>query len=61
MGSMSFSHLILLLIVVLVVFGAGKLPQVMKDMAKGVKAFKEGLKEGESEPEKPSDKHSNAA
>jgi len=61
MGSMSFSHLILLLIVVLVVFGAGKLPQVMKDMAKGVKAFKEGLKEGESEAEKPSDKHSNAA
>jgi sec-independent protein translocase protein TatA len=57
MGSMSFGHLILLLIVVLVIFGAGKLPQVMKDLAKGVKSFKEGMKEGENEPEKPSDKH----
>ncbi|MEI8295641.1 MAG: twin-arginine translocase TatA/TatE family subunit [Alphaproteobacteria bacterium] len=55
MGGMSFGHLVLLLIVVLVVFGAGKLPQVMKDMAKGVKAFKEGLKEGEDEPKDHSD------
>lgn len=42
---MSFGHMILLLVIVLVIFGAGKLPQVMKDMAKGVKAFKEGLSE----------------
>lgn len=39
----SFGHLILLLIIVLLVFGAGKIPQVMKDVAKGVKAFKEGM------------------
>lgn len=39
----SLSHLLLLLIIVLVIFGAGKLPQVMADIAKGVKAFKEGL------------------
>lgn len=44
---MSFGHLALLLIVILVVFGAGKLPQVMSDIAKGAKAFKDGMKESE--------------
>lgn len=44
---MSFSHLALLLVIVLVIFGAGKLPQVMGDIAKGAKAFKDGMKDGE--------------
>lgn len=42
---MSFSHLLLLLVIVLVVFGAGKLPLIMGDLAKGVRAFKDGLKD----------------
>ena len=45
---LSFSHVVLLLIVVLVVFGAGKLPSVMSDIAKGLKAFKDGMKEENS-------------
>jgi sec-independent protein translocase protein TatA len=44
----SFSHLLLFLVIVLVVFGAGKLPQVMGDVAKGFKAFKDGIKDVES-------------
>ncbi|MCC8397715.1 MAG: twin-arginine translocase TatA/TatE family subunit, partial [Rickettsia endosymbiont of Labidopullus appendiculatus] len=39
---MSFSHLLVILLIILVLFGAGKLPQVMSDLAKGLKAFKEG-------------------
>lgn len=46
---MSFGHLALLLIIILVVFGAGRLPQVMGDLGKGLRAFKDGFKEGESE------------
>jgi sec-independent protein translocase protein TatA len=42
---MSFSHILLLLIVILIVFGAGKLPSVMSDLAKGLKAFKDGMKD----------------
>jgi sec-independent protein translocase protein TatA len=42
---MSFGHLALLLIVVLVVFGAGKLPSVMGDLAKGIRAFKDGMRD----------------
>ena len=40
---MSFSHLIIILLIILVLFGAGKLPQVMADLGKGLKAFKNGL------------------
>lgn len=39
----SFWHLVVVLIVVLVVFGAGKLPRVMGDLGRGIKSFKEGL------------------
>ena len=46
MGSFSISHILLVLVVVLLVFGAGKLPQLMGDVAKGVRAFREGMKEG---------------
>ncbi len=46
----SITHIILLVIVVLVVFGAGKLPNVMGDLAKGVKNFKKGLAEDDDQP-----------
>lgn len=41
---MSIWHLLLILIVVFVVFGAGKLPRVMGDVGKGMRALREGLK-----------------
>ena len=49
---MSFSHLIVILLIVFVVFGAGKLPQVMADLGKGLKAFKDALKKDSDEEEK---------
>ena len=45
MGSMSLMHWLIVLAIVLVLFGAGKLPRVMGDFAKGIKAFKSGMKE----------------
>ncbi|MCC8369279.1 MAG: twin-arginine translocase TatA/TatE family subunit [Rickettsia endosymbiont of Oxypoda opaca] len=41
----SFSHLLIILLIIFVLFGAGKLPQVMADLAKGLKAFKDGIKD----------------
>ena len=41
---LSFAHILLLLLVVLVLFGAGKLPNVMGDIGKGLRNFKDGLK-----------------
>jgi len=53
MGSFSITHLLLLLAVVLLLFGAGKLPRVMGDFAKGIKAFKSGMKESEEADAQP--------
>jgi sec-independent protein translocase protein TatA len=33
------------MVIVLILFGAGKLPKVMRDLAKGIKAFKSELKD----------------
>ena len=38
-------HWLVVLAIILVLFGAGKLPRVMGDFAKGIKAFKAGMKE----------------
>lgn len=45
MGSFSLMHWLIVLAIVLLVFGAGKLPRVMGDFAKGIKAFKAGMRE----------------
>lgn len=46
MGSFSLWHLLIVLAVVLVLFGGrGKISQIMGDFAKGINAFKKGLKE----------------
>jgi sec-independent protein translocase protein TatA len=43
--------LIVILIVVLLLFGRGKIPQLMGDVAKGIKSFKRGMKEDLDEPD----------
>ena len=40
---LSFWHILIVLAVVLIVFGAGKLPNVMGDLGKGIRSFKSGL------------------
>ncbi len=40
-----FGELMVILVVVLILFGAGKLPSVMSEMGKGVKNFKSGMKD----------------
>ena len=38
-------ELIVILIVILLLFGAKKIPELMKGAGKGVRAFKDGMKE----------------
>ena len=45
--SLGIWQLVLILVIVLLLFGAGKLPRVMGDIGKGVKSLKDGLKEGD--------------
>ena len=45
MGSFSLTHWLVVLAIILILFGAGKLPRVMGDFAKGIKNFKAGMKD----------------
>ncbi len=49
MGSFSIWHWLIVLVIVLLLFGAGKIPKLMGDVAKGVKAFKKGLNDADDE------------
>lgn len=48
MGEFSLLHWLVVLAIVVLLFGAGKLPRVMGDFAKGIKAFKATMKEDET-------------
>ena len=48
MGSFSIWHWMIVLVVVLLLFGRGKIPELMGDMAKGIKSFKKGMAEDET-------------
>jgi len=43
-----FWQIVIILLIVLILFGAGKLPQIMGDLGKGLRSFKDGIK-GEDE------------
>ena len=43
MGSFSIWHWLIVLAVVLLLFGRGKIPELMGDVAKGIKNFKQGM------------------
>ena len=45
MGNIGPLQIVIILLVVLVFFGRGKIPQLMGDVAKGIKSFKSGMKE----------------
>jgi sec-independent protein translocase protein TatA len=43
-------HLILILLIVLIIFGPGKLPELGEGLGKGIKSFKKAMKEGLDAP-----------
>jgi sec-independent protein translocase protein TatA len=49
---MSFSHLVLVLLIVVILFGAGKLPKVMGDIGKGIKNLRDELNPDEAKDKK---------
>lgn len=45
MGGLSLWHWIVVLIIVLVLFGRGRVSEIMGDFGKGIKSFKQGMNE----------------
>lgn len=50
MGSLSIWHWLIVLAIVVLVFGTGKLKNMGKDLGGAIKGFKEGMKEGDADP-----------
>jgi len=59
--SIGIWQIVLILAIVLILFGAGKLPRVMGDVAKGIKNFKTGMKEEASEDDNKDNKEETVA
>ena len=47
MGSFSLMHWVIVLLVVMLLFGGGRISGLMGDVAKGIKSFKKGMSEDE--------------
>jgi sec-independent protein translocase protein TatA len=43
-------EIVLILIVVFLLFGAGRVPGIMENFAKGIKSFKKGLRDEDDKP-----------
>ena len=52
MGSLSIWHWLLVILVVVLLFGRGKISDLMGDVAKGIKSFKKGMAEDDEAAKK---------
>ncbi|CAN5115744.1 twin-arginine translocase TatA/TatE family subunit [soil metagenome] len=55
MGSLSIWHWIVVIGVVLLLFGRGKISDLMGDVAQGIKAFKKGMQDDDKVADKPAE------
>ncbi|MEM6781314.1 MAG: twin-arginine translocase TatA/TatE family subunit [Pseudomonadota bacterium] len=44
----SIWQILIVVVLVLLIFGAGRLPRIMEDVAKGIKSFKKGMSEDDA-------------
>ncbi len=54
-------ELVLILVIIFIFFGAGKLPQVMGDIGKSIRNLKDGMKKEKDEEDKKSDQNNNGS
>ena len=52
-GGVGFQEVLLIALVVLLFFGGKKIPELMKGLGKGVKSFKDGMRDAENEVKAP--------
>lgn len=49
LGGLGGSEILIIALIVLLLFGGTKIPELMRGLGKGVKSFKDGMKEGDEE------------
>lgn len=60
-GTFGAGEIIIIALVILLLFGGRKIPELMKGLGKGVKSFKQGMNEVEDEIKKSVDEKPNSA
>ena len=58
MGNIGWTGIIIIAILVVILFGKGKISSIMGDLAKGIKSFKKGMSDDNSQGSDSSDKNS---
>jgi len=58
MGTMGWTGIIIIAILVVILFGKGKISSIMGDLAKGIKSFKKGMSDENSSENNTSDNNS---
>ena len=53
MGSFSLMHWVIVLLVIMLLFGGGRISGLMGDVAKGIKSFKKGMADDDDAPATP--------
>ena len=53
MGGFSLVHWLIVLVVVLLLFGRGRISEIMGDFGKGIKSFKQGIADEDTKPAAP--------
>lgn len=60
LGNLRGWEWIIILLVILLLFGGKKIPELMKGVGRGIKSFKEGMQEAKDEINKPAEDNSKA-
>jgi len=60
MGGLSFWHIIIVIMVIFLLFGRGRISDLMGDVAKGIKSFKKNMSDEVSEDKASKKKDSNS-
>ena len=50
-GGLGFKEILIIALIIIVLFGAKKIPELMKGVGSGIKEFKDAVKEDEKKPE----------
>jgi len=58
MGNIGWTGIIIIAILVVILFGKGKISSIMGDLAKGIKSFKKGMSDENSSENNTSDNNS---
>ena len=50
---LSLPHILILLLIIVILFGGRKIPEVMRGLGTGIREFKEGMKGNDAPPTNP--------